>query len=124
MATAIKPTPDAESLLIEQFRSAFHALSELAQHNPAGADVIAATIAAQLRSAFPMQVVTPARSGVRTPIDERTWYGVQAVGTTLLFAIGGGRTDALLSVAQGEELAADVLSVIAFVKESAGKAAQ
>jgi hypothetical protein len=121
MATAIKPTPDAESALIEAFRSAFHALSELAPRNPAAADRIAQTIQAQMRSAFPT-AAPPARSGIRTPIDDRTWYGVQAVGTTLLFAIGGGRSDVLLSVAQGEELAADVLSVIAFVKESAGKA--
>lgn len=70
LATTITPGDSSEPDLIERFRSAFHELSELAQRNPAGADVIAATIAAQLRSAFPMQVVTHAAptTSVRVPV--------------------------------------------------------
>ena len=75
MSSALAPTAtasraSAESLLIERFRRDFAELSELAQRNPAAADVIAAAVAASLRSAFPMQVVTHAAptTSVRVPV--------------------------------------------------------
>lgn len=99
-ATATAPRASVESVLIEQFRSAFHTLTELAQHNPAGADVIAAAVAAQLRSAFPMMAVQHAAptTSVRVPVGNGVYELSAVEGGMLLYVQEPGGRDAALTV--------------------------
>lgn len=94
------PRASSEADLIERFRSAFHDLSELAQHNPAGADVIAATIAAQLRSAFPMMTVQHAAptTSVRVPVAGGVYELTAVEGGLLIYVQEPGGRDAALTV--------------------------
>jgi hypothetical protein len=100
MATAQTAPAPSEPDLIERFRSAFHDLSELAQHSPAAADTIAAAVAAQLRSAFPMQQVTHAApiTGVRVPVAGGVYELTAVEGGMLLYVQEPGGRDAALTV--------------------------
>ncbi len=111
MATAIAPLP-ADDALIERFRRAFHDLSELAQRNPAAADLIASTVAASLRSAFPMQHVAHSApcTSVRVPVGGGVYELTAEENGLLVYVQEASGKDAALLV-PAEAFCRDAIAV-------------